>query len=189
MDKENKYLIKPFKVGECSIDEYESNEIVIIDIISRERLLYCEPGCYLVSTPLLLSLKENNVVDLNVIPHEELNIKFSALHNMENPNKTIPRWHRIIPFGRDLNDKREKEIYLNERDELIINERIKNILMEHKEKLKRTKIYEYSDFDVDDFVKENDPKPVFKKEKNEIAKGIAIFALVMGLVAYWFFNN
>ncbi len=88
--------------------------------------MYCDPGCYLISRSLLNTLIESNVDCVNIIKHEDLKIKFSVKHNMEHPNKRIPKWYRLIPFKKK--GEKSKEIYLNENNDLIVNERILNLL-------------------------------------------------------------
>ena len=55
------YLIKPFRIGmvENSLNVKESDQYVIIDLISGEEILYCDDNCFLITPQLLKSLKEN----------------------------------------------------------------------------------------------------------------------------------
>ena len=172
MGNTKEYVIHPFVAGECSIDNFESEEIV-----------YCDPGCYLISRSLLNTLIESNVDCVNIIKHEDLKIKFSVKHNMEHPNKTIPKWYRLIPFNKG---EERKEIYLNEKNDLIVNERILNLLKRHR--VKRLKIEEYEDEHEAKIIEEENAKPVFITDKNNTMKQIIIFIVIMAVVAYWFFN-
>lgn len=183
MGNTKEYVIHPFIAGECSIDKFESEEIAVIDIITREEIVYCDPGCYLISRSLLNTLIESNVDCVNIIKHEDLKIKFSVKHNMEHPNKRIPKWYRLIPFKKG---EKSKEIYLNENNDLIVNERILNLLKRHR--VIRLKIEEYEDEHEAKIIEEEKAKPVFITEKNNTMKQIIIFSVIMSVVAYWFFK-
>jgi len=102
---------------------------------------------------------------------------------MEHPNKTIPKWYRLIPFSKG---EERKEIYLNENNDLIVNERILNLLKRHR--VKRLKIEEYEDEHEAKIIEEEKAKPVFITDKNNTMKQIIIFIVIMAVVAYWFFN-
>ncbi len=48
----NYYMVKPFRIGmiEKDINVKESDQYVIIDLISSEELLYCEDNCFFDNT-------------------------------------------------------------------------------------------------------------------------------------------
>lgn len=187
MSKIKEYTVHPFVVGECAKDKFESEEVVAIDIISREELCYCEPDCYLISTRLLNTLVENNVSGVNVIKHEDLKIKFSVKHNIDYKNKSIPKWHRLIPFTK-TEDIKNQEIYLNDKGEMVINDRIYTLLKHKEHRIKRALIEEYEDEKEKIIIEEEKPKPVFKEENNTTKKQVITFVLIMAAVAYWFFK-
>ncbi|EDS7657946.1 hypothetical protein C0N38_004296 [Salmonella enterica subsp. enterica serovar Oranienburg] len=186
MGNTKEYVIHPFIAGECSIDKFESEEIVVIDITTREEIVYCDPGCYLITKSLLDTFIENNVDCVNIITHEDLKIKFSVKHNMKYPNKKIQEWYRMIPFPKDSGGD-PKEIYLNENNELIINERVFNLLKDKEHWLERALIEKYEDEHEAKIIEEEKAKPVFITEKNNTMKQIIIFSVIMSVVAYWFF--
>jgi hypothetical protein len=59
-------MVKPFRIGmiEKDINVKESDQYVIIDLISSEEILYCDDNCFLITPELLLDLKENNLTML-----------------------------------------------------------------------------------------------------------------------------
>lgn len=187
MSKIKEYTVHPFIVGECAKDKFESEEVVAIDIISREELCYCEPDCYLISTRLLNTLVENNVSGVNVIKHEDLKIKFSVKHNIDYKNKSIPKLHRIIPFEKSEEIKNQ-EMYLNESGELIISERIYNLIKYKEHRIKRASIEEYEDENEKIIIEEEKQKPVFREEKSSTKKQTIIFIIIMSAIAYWFYK-
>lgn len=187
MSKTKEFKVHPFVIGECAKDKFESEEIIALDIISREELVYCDPGCYLISWKLLNTLIDNNVSCVNIIKHEDLKIKFSVKHNMDYQNKSLPRLHRMIPFEKS-DEIKNQEIYLTEKGELIINERVYDLLRNKQHRIRRAIIEEYEDEKEKVIIEEEKPKPVFIDEKKSTIKQIAIFIFIMSAVAYWFFK-
>lgn len=178
------YLIKPFRIGmvENSLNVKESDQYVIIDLISGEEILYCDDNCFLITPQLLKSLKENNLTGVNIVKPN--NMKFSVEHNMQYPNKKLRDWYRLIPFRYD-NDKNQ-EIFLDQNNNLIINERIKEILLSHR--VIRASINEYKIDDVEDYEEEIIEQEVFKKEPKKNYKDILIFVIIMFCIMYIFFK-
>jgi hypothetical protein len=138
------YMLKPFRIGilENDITVKESEQYVIIDIISGEEILYCDDNCYLITPTLLKSLKDSNLTGVNVVKPK--NMKFSIEHNMKHPNKSLREWYRLIPFKYD--SSKNQEIFLDQYDNLIINERIKNII--YNKDVHRVKSL-YTEYEID----------------------------------------
>lgn len=142
------YMLKPFRIGilENDITVKESEQYVIIDIISGEEILYCDDNCYLITPTLLKSLKDSNLTGVNVVKPK--NMKFSIEHNMKHPNKSLREWYRLIPFKYD--SSKNQEIFLDQYDNLIINERIKNII--YNKDVHRVKRAYITEFEMDKVV-------------------------------------
>ena len=103
---------------------------------------------------------------------------------MQYPNKKLRDWYRLIPFRYD-NDKNQ-EIFLDQNNNLIINERIKEILLSHR--VIRASITEYKIDDVEDYEEEIIEQEVFKKEPKKNYKDILIFVIIMFCIMYIFFK-
>ncbi|HAT7511052.1 hypothetical protein FMC70_19655 [Salmonella enterica subsp. enterica serovar Enteritidis] len=178
------FLIKPFRVGlvENSLNVKESDQYVIIDLISGEEILYCDDNCFLITPRLLKSLKENNLTGVNVLKPK--NMKFSVEHNMQYPNKKLRDWYRLIPFKYE-HDKNQ-EIFIDHNNNLIINERIKKIILSHR--VIRASITEYKIDDVEDYIEEEIEQEVFKKEPKRNYKEILTFLIIMFTIMYLFFK-
>ncbi|ELL2572440.1 hypothetical protein Q6O01_004604 [Salmonella enterica] len=178
------YNVKPFTVGmiEKVIGVKESDQYVIIDLISSEELLYCEDNCYLITPELLIDLKESNLTGVNVVKPK--NMKFSMQHNMEYPNKRMRDWYRLIPFKYD--NSKNQEIFLDNNDNLIVNERVFRIFQNHR--IKRAKYTEYQINNENDYEPEIVEQPLFKNEIKNNYKDIIVFIIIMITVAYMFFK-
>ncbi|EPF5079398.1 hypothetical protein ACSSUQ_004236 [Yersinia enterocolitica] len=186
MGSDKEYVIQPFTVGMSSIDKFESEEVVIIDIITREEIAYCEPNCYLISDDLLKTLIKNNVDCVNILKNDDMNIKFSILHNMKFQNKRVPRWNRMIAFKKDYDKKEFKEIYINSDNELVINQRVLDLIKKHR--VKRALIQDHKNEIESKIVEEEKAQPIYKLEKNNNLRSTLIFVVIMSLIAYWFFK-
>lgn len=180
----NYYVVKPFRIGmiEKDINVKESDQYVIIDLISSEELLYCEDNCFLITPELLLDLKENNLTNVNVVKPK--NMKFSIQHNMDYPNKRMRDWYRLIPFKYD--QSKNQEMFLDQNDNLIVNERIFNILKKHR--IIRAKYTEFHIDEAKDFEEEIDEQPVFKKDIKNSYRDLLVFVVIILTVAYIFFK-
>lgn len=178
------YKVKPFQIGMIEKDTSvkESDQYVIIDIISSEALLYCEDNCFLLTPELLIDLKENNLTGVNVVKPK--NMKFSVQHNMDYPNKRMRDWYRLIPFRYD--QSKNQEIFLDQHDNLIVNERIFKILQSHR--IKRAKYSEHNIEQVKDYEPDVREQPVFKEEVKNRYRDILVFIIIMITVAYMFFK-
>lgn len=178
------YLIKPFRIGmvENSLNVKESDQYVIIDLISGEEILYCDDNCFLITPRLLKSLKENNLTGVNIVKPN--NMKFSVEHNMQYPNKKLRDWYRLIPFRYD-NDKNQ-EMFLDQNNNLIINERIKKILLSHR--VIRASITEYKIDEVEDYEEEEIEQEVFREEPKKSYKEILTFIIIVITMIYIFFK-
>lgn len=179
------YLIQPFEAGEVELSQLkkESEQTVIIDTLSRDDILYCAEGCYLITEELFKSLKDSGLTGVNVVKPK--NIKFSAKHNIDYPNQTMPDFTRLIVFPFD--ESKSQEMFLNKNNNLVINSRMKRIFDNHR--TLRCKKYDYTLEEVneyDDFdLIEN---PVFKKEKNNKGRNAVIFSVVIISVMMLFFH-
>ncbi|HCS7306673.1 TPA: hypothetical protein OR428_004026 [Escherichia coli] len=181
------YMLKPFRIGilENDITVKESEQYVIIDIISGEEILYCDDNCYLITPTLLKSLKDSNLTGVNVVKPK--NMKFSIEHNMKHPNKSLREWYRLIPFKYD--SSKNQEMFLDQYDNLIINERIKNIIYNKDiHRVKRAFITEYEMDKVVHHDEEIIEQPVFKKENKTTFKDWCVFMFILITIIYLFFK-
>lgn len=178
------YMVKPFRIGmvEKDINIKESDQYISIDIISSEQLLYCEDNCFLITPELLLDLKENNLTNVNVVKPK--NMKFSIQHNMDYPKKKMREWYRLIPFKYD--NSKNQEIFLDQDNNLIVNERVFKILRNHR--IIRAKYTEFHIDDVEDFEDEIEEKPVFKNNMKNSYRDMLVFVVIILTVAYIFFK-
>ncbi|EAS4985486.1 hypothetical protein D7X41_19840 [Salmonella enterica] len=178
------YLIRPFKIGmvENSLNVKESDQYVIIDLISGDEILYCDDNCFLITPRLLKSLKENNLTGVNVVKPK--NMKFSVEHNMQYPNKKLRDWYRLIPFRYDGSNN--QEVFIDHNSNLIVNERIKDIILSHR--VIRAKFIEYMINDVEEYKEETVEQEIFKKEPKKNYKDIIIFLIIMFSIMYLFFK-
>lgn len=178
------YMVKPFQIGmvEKDINAKESDQYVIIDLISSEQLLYCEDKCFLITPELLLDLKKNNLTDVNVVKPK--NMKFSMQHNMDYPNKRMRDWYRLIPFRYD--QSKNQEIFLDQNDNLIVNERVFKILKNHR--IIRAKYTEFYLDEVEDFEAEIEEQPVFKHNIKNSYRDMLVFVVIIITIAYIFFK-
>lgn len=187
--KSDWYLVEPFEAGELFYKDPFSSPTFIVDTISRDGIIYFNENGYLITPALFQILKQNNLVGVNI--DLEPDAKFSVQHNMKYPNQSLPQWHRMIPFILP-EDGSMREIYLDSRKNLIISERIKNVLdkavAEKKIRLKRVKFHPYQNKEEEEIEEANTEKEVFKEEKESPIKGIIIFLIVMSAIAYWFFK-
>lgn len=188
------YLLEPILCGEVELNfkKKESEQIIIIDLISQDDIIYCADGCFLITARLLKSLKEANLKGVNILKPQH--IKFSAQHNIAYPNQTMPEWYRLIPFEYDGSNT--QEMFLNEEGKLIINDRINQVLREKldcesndfKHRLIRMKRYSYDLNDLENHEDESEEREVFKKDKSTLIGELAIFMITIITVAYLFFK-
>ncbi|EIS4461261.1 hypothetical protein [Enterobacter asburiae] len=178
------YKVKPFRIGmiEKDLNIKESEQYVIIDLISSEDLLYCDDNCFLITPKLLLDLKNNNLTGVNVLKPK--NMKFSIQHNMKHPNKRMRDWYRLIPFRYD--QTKQQEIFLDHNDNLIVNERIFQLFKKHR--IIRANYIEHHLDEDNAYEEEVAEKPVFKAQTNNNYKEIIIFIIIMFTIAYMFFK-
>ncbi|MDW1257591.1 hypothetical protein, partial [Klebsiella pneumoniae] len=115
------YYFQPFRSGSVS---YDSNGATyIIDILSRDDILYFDDYDYLITENALEVLQKSNLKGVNI---DNADVKFSIKHNIKYKNQKIPKFYRFLPTQIEGNEL--KEIFLDENANLIINKRIKNII-------------------------------------------------------------
>lgn len=119
------YLVEPFEAGELFYKDPFSSPTFIVDTISRDGIIYFNENGYLITPIFLEILQKNNLTGIHIDGKPDA--KFSVQHNMKYPNQSLPQWYRMIPFILP-EDGSMREVYLDDRKNLIVSERIKNVL-------------------------------------------------------------
>lgn len=186
-NKNDWYLVELFNAGELYYPDLVSSPTFIVDTISRDGMIYFSDNGYLITPEVFELLRSNNLTGVNI---NEPTVKFSIQHNMKHPNQKIPTWYRVIPFPLP-EDGTLREMFLDDKKNLIISSRIKDILTTSDNKrirMKRAKFHPYENKVENKTIEENKDKEVFDDKKENPLKGIFIFLMVMALIAYWFFK-
>lgn len=177
------FYFKPFRSGSVSFPR-PNEAIYVIDVLSRDDIVYFDDFGYLISERALEVLKKHNLTGVKV---DNATVKFSAKHNIRYKNQTLPKFYRLIPT--EIVDNELREMFLDENYNLIINKRIKDIIT-NKDlmRLQRSYFEEIELEDVLDDYEDEAETPVYKNENKSSLKQIIIFTVVMALVAYLFFK-
>ncbi|EFS8618517.1 hypothetical protein HWS29_004445 [Salmonella enterica] len=177
------FYFKPFRSGSVSFPR-QNEAIYVIDVLSRDDIVYFDDFGYLISERALEVLKKHNLTGVKV---DNATVKFSAKHNIRYKNQTLPKFYRLIPT--EIVDNELREMFLDENYNLIINKRIKDIIT-NKDlmRLQRSYFEEIELEDVLDDYEDEAETPVYKNENKSSLKQIIIFTVVMALVAYLFFK-
>ena len=170
------FYFKPFRSGSVSFPR-PNEAIYVIDVLSRDDIVYFDDFGYLISERALEVLKKHNLTGVKV---DNATVKFSAKHNIRFKNQTLPKFYRLIPT--EIVDNELREMFL-------INKRIKDIIT-NKDlmRLQRSYFEEIELEDVLDDYEDEAETPVYKNENKSSLKQIIIFTVVMALVAYLFFK-
>lgn len=180
------FYFKPFRSGSVSYPQ-KNEAIYIIDILTRDDIIYFDDFGYLITQRALEVLQENNLKGVKV---DHAVVKFSIQHNMKYKDQKVPKYYRLIPLPYD--DKELKEVFLDEQYNLIINDRIKEALLNNvalnKLRLKHAFFDEVVLNDVVDKTEEDEEEPVLKSEVKSWKRQIIIFTAVMAIVGYFFFK-
>lgn len=176
------YYFQPFRAGSVSYDN--NGATYIIDILSRDDILYFDDYDYLITENALDVLKKNNLTGVNI---DNANVKFSIKHNIKYQNQKLPKFYRFIPSENE--ESNLKEIFLDENQNLIINKRIKKIFTNKETfRLEHGRFQEIVNDDDIALQEENESKPVFKEEVKTTKKQIIYFLIIMAGVIYTFFK-
>lgn len=176
------YYFQPFKAGSVSYDN--SGTTYIIDILSRDDILYFDDYDYLITENALKVLKDSNLTGVNI---DNATVKFSIKHNIKHQNQKLPKFYRFIPTENE--ETNLKEIFLDENYNLIINKRIKDIISKKDRfRLEHGRFQEIVNDDDIVMQQENDAAPVYKEEMKTTKKQIIYFLIIIAGIAYTFFR-
>lgn len=177
------FYFKPFRSGSVSYPK-QNEAIYIIDVLSRDDIIYFDDFGYLITEKALEVLKEHNLTGVKV---DNATVKFSAKHNIKYKNQILPKFYRLIPT--EIVDNELREMFLDENYNLIINKRIKDIIT-NKDLMRLHRSY-FEEIDLEDVLDDYEDEketPVYKEENKSTTKQIVIFTVIMAFVAYLFFK-
>lgn len=179
------YEIKPIKVG--SLTYTSSVPTFSIDLVSRDEIVYFENDRYpelMVTEQLKNKLLSENLTGFTFL---EFNKMFSVEHDMEHPNKKLPKWYRmtILRQNKDI----QTDFYLTDDNKMIINSKSKNFLMENA-RLKRCTFdkIRHDKLETNNSTDMEEEKPIFKQEKEKPLIGILAIILIVAVIGYLVFN-
>ena len=102
------FYFKPFRSGSVSFPR-PNEAIYVIDVLSRDDIVYFDDFGYLISERALEVLKKHNLTGVKV---DNATVKFSAKHNIRYKNQTLPKFYRLIPT--EIVDNELREMFLDE---------------------------------------------------------------------------